>query len=851
MLRLSITPKFTLIFVLFGLLLLVGLSVPAYLISRSALRDAAVAELLATSIEKQAAFTDWIADKERVIGALAQHPHLDETIAAFQAAAPDTAEERAAHAAVMGELAAWVGPGSDFLALEVIDAQSGRVLVATDPGEAGKYREAQPFFLDGLHGTSVQNPLYDLTLQRSVMQAAAPILGVDGQPRAVLAGLLDLAEIDAIIQRRTGLRRSDDAYLLDGARLLIARPHLLADATVLQVGLRSAAIDRCLAHNSGVLEAPDYRDVPAIIVFRWLPERQLCLVTKLDQQEAYAAAGELGLALAASGGAVLLLGSVLAFGLSLTLVRPIKQLAEVARAFGRGELERRAPRTAADEVGDLNEEFNKMAAALAAETTQLRRRSEQTFLLSVDLIGVADFDGFLRTVNPSWRQSLGYNEEELLGAPWIELIHPEDRPALRELIARLTTGSAVATFENRCRSQDGAHRWIQWNAASVAEDRLIYTIGHDVTADKQAMSAVRESEARFRAIFEQSPIGKSLTAPDGAVLQVNQAFANMLGYTIPEMEGVAIASLTHAEDLAETQECGRIMLAGERDNCRMEKRYVHRSGKPVWCDVSTRLLRYEDGRPRYFITTIMDISARKEADAALHTANAELARSNAELERFAYVASHDLQEPLRMITSYMQLVERRYKGKLDADADEFIGYAVDGANRMKALINDLLTYSRIGTRGKPFAPTDLEEVLAHVCNNLAMAIAETGAVITHDPLPTVLADDNQMMQLLQNLVNNALKFRNSAPPAVHLTAARSGNEWIFQVRDNGIGIEASYFDRIFVVFQRLHTTADYPGTGIGLSVCKKIVERHGGRIWVESTPGAGSIFYFTLPASDF
>jgi signal transduction histidine kinase len=257
---------------------------------------------------------------------------------------------------------------------------------------------------------------------------------------------------------------------------------------------------------------------------------------------------------------------------------------------------------------------------------------------------------------------------------------------------------------------------------------------------------------------------------------------------------------------------------------------------------------------RLFQEVQRELAERKRAEEELKQTMAELARSNQELEQFAYVASHDLQEPLRMVASYVQLLARRYQGRLDADADEFIAYAVDGATRMQALINDLLAYSRVGTRGKPFEPTDCEAILDQALANLQVAIEENGAAVTHDLLPTVMADATQLTQLFQNLIGNAVKFRGEESLRIHISAHwpsaienRKSDEWIFSVRDNGIGIDPEYHERIFLIFQRLHTREEYPGTGIGLAICRKIVERHGGRIWVESQPGKGSIFYFTIP----
>jgi len=243
----------------------------------------------------------------------------------------------------------------------------------------------------------------------------------------------------------------------------------------------------------------------------------------------------------------------------------------------------------------------------------------------------------------------------------------------------------------------------------------------------------------------------------------------------------------------------------------------------------------------------IQMQERKQAEEALKDKTEELARSNRDLEQFAYVASHDLQEPLRMVTSYVQLLARRYKGKLDSDADEFIGFAEGGAIRMWKLINALLTYSRVGMQAKQLKSTDCETILIQSLNNLKVAIEENGAVVTHDPLPTVMADNSQLVQLFQNLIGNAIKFRRNEPSRVHVSASRNGDGWIFSVRDNGIGIAPEYAERIFIIFQRLHSREEYAGTGIGLAISQKIVERHGGRIWVESQAGKGATFYFTLP----
>jgi len=238
---------------------------------------------------------------------------------------------------------------------------------------------------------------------------------------------------------------------------------------------------------------------------------------------------------------------------------------------------------------------------------------------------------------------------------------------------------------------------------------------------------------------------------------------------------------------------------------------------------------------------------RRRAELQLRNTSSDLAQSNTDLQQFAHIASHDLFEPLRMVTSFLQLLQERSRGKLDKQSEEFIGFALDGAKRMKALIDDLLAYSRVDIRRRAFEPISCEQVFNTVIVNLKVAIEETGAVITHDPLPTVRGDLVQLTQVFQNLIGNAIKFHGQAAPRIHVGAHQRNGDWLFSVRDNGIGIEPKHFARIFEIFQRLHTRHEYAGTGMGLAICKKIIERHGGKIWVESTSGKGSTFLFTLP----
>jgi len=259
-------------------------------------------------------------------------------------------------------------------------------------------------------------------------------------------------------------------------------------------------------------------------------------------------------------------------------------------------------------------------------------------------------------------------------------------------------------------------------------------------------------------------------------------------------------------------------------------------------------VRNDEGKITSFVSVKTDITKLLINQRALEEANAELSRSNTELEQFAYVASHDLQEPLRSVSSCLQLLEKHYIGKIDDRANEFIHHAVSACQRMRDLIDGLLTLSRVHATADPLAPTDTDEIFKQACSNLEHAIQSCGARIDHEPLPVVCAHPQMLMHLFQNLISNALKFSTGQSPVVHVGAQRNGNDWVFSVSDDGIGIEKHHFDRIFQLFQRLHTREEYTGTGLGLAICQKIVAQHGGKIWVESSPGKGSTFFFTLPA---
>jgi PAS domain S-box-containing protein len=469
-------------------------------------------------------------------------------------------------------------------------------------------------------------------------------------------------------------------------------------------------------------------------------------------------------------------------------------------------------------------------------------------LIEVDLLRPSAGRSTLEVMYASARISLQVLEERLGNEPRLMLAYTKLAAHLMMLLGRAYSDCREVHIQQHEQERSVLLRQARdelearVRERTVALTRLNDALAKEVGERRRAEQSLLQEKSFAEATLDSLPGVFYLFNREGRFLRWNKNFETVSEYSRAEIAGMSPLDFFHPQEQQLVAE--RIRDVFENGSATVEAEFVSKSGRHAPYFFTGRFVRIGD--TPCVVGMGIDISERKHAEEALRERTEEVIRSNAELEQFAYVASHDLQEPLRAVATFAQLLDRRYGEHIGADGKGTIERVTAAVQRMQTLIRDLLAYSRLDTRKSDFRVTDCEVVLHDALDNLQTAITETGARVTHDPLPTLVADASQLRQLLQNLIGNALKFHGQRHPEVHIAATRMPAAWLFRVSDNGIGIDAEYFERIFVIFQRLHGQRAYPGTGVGLAICKKIVERHGGRIWVESKPGAGATFSFTL-----
>jgi PAS domain S-box-containing protein len=530
-------------------------------------------------------------------------------------------------------------------------------------------------------------------------------------------------------------------------------------------------------------------------------------------------------------------------GVSLFLPKPSDP--EVVLAAVDAALRGEPPETLQLGVKEYDREHLRLLTdKLAIHDEQLRKLSRAVEQSPVSVV-ITDLEGSIEYINPRFTEVTGYTLEEVLGKNPRILKSGEMPPEAYQHLWQTIKAGGVWRGEFYNRKKNGELYWERASISPILDERG--SITHFV-AVKEDITEWKRTEAELRLqsrLIDLAHDAILIRKPGGEIAYWNQGAQRIYGW--PREQAVGRI----AQDLLKTQfpiPLSEIEAQVMREGSWEGELVQFRADGQVVIVASHWVVDREDpSAVKPILQISSDITERKRARALVERRAEELAQSNAELEQFAYVVSHDLQEPLRMVASYLELLAKRYKGQLDEKADTFINYAVDGAVRMKILIDELLSLSRVTTKAKPLRLMDSQIALDEARENLRHAISEKKAVVTSSSLPAIRGDYTQIVQLFQNLIGNGIKFCEAKPPHVHVAAECRGDEWVFSVRDNGIGIAAHHMERIFKIFQRLHGRTSYPGTGMGLAICKKVVERHGGKIWAESRPDHGSTFYFTIP----
>jgi len=696
---------------------------------------------------------------------------------------------------------------------------------------------------------------------RPTIPYTVPILDGKGEVAGILTGGISLAILSGSI---ISIVTAPDARaaLNDMRQGGIILAHKDAERILTPVSGRNEAHHLMATGKRGMIETPSSTGEMSLVAYTPVPDLPWGIL--IIQPSATALAPINTLTMQA---VLIIIFSIIATAiggalLARKITRPLLALRETAGQIAGGDLTRRVEVLQEDEIGALGRAFNKMAAALSEREAALAaaekaKTAAEMIEGMLDPVVITDPEGRIMQMNKAFQKTYGYGAE-MIGELPTRLVTPADVPGVISSIRQGLAEGQVNNFACNCISRDGRTFPVLVNIKSLQNEdgtpRGLVASVRDITEIRKVEEELLQSQVFTEAILNSVPGILYLYDEQGTLVQWNQTFTEVTGYSDEELRHKTISDWFDDEEKELVAAAARRVL--EKGRSTVEAKLVVKDGRRIpyyFTGVPVKI----GGRP-YLIGVGIDMTERIQAEEAkrvaeenLRAAYLELERSNADLEKFAYVASHDLQEPLRMVVSYMELIERRYRELLDEDGRTFMHFAVDGAVRMQDLINGLLAYSRVGgTRARLFKPTNIADAVTQAAENLKIIIDENQAeIVCEDSLPVVMADPSQMIQLFQNLIANAVKFRALEPPRVWIGVRLSDGCWQFSVRDNGIGIDSRYHGRIFNIFQRLQRREDYHGTGTGLAIARKIVERHGGRIWVESQPGAGAIFYFTIPST--
>jgi PAS domain S-box-containing protein len=878
----KLAPKLTALFLLLSILPTAVVGYLAYENGRRMIVQETIDHLVSINLLKSNELKRWIKGNENSIEQLAERPWVRQYAAALTR--HDTAHsayQLAKGSMIEGHLKPRLKYGG-FFELFLMCPRRGLIPVSTDKNQEGKYRDTFPYFKEGKKHTYVQGVYYSPALEQPAMTISTPIKDEQGNLLGVLAGRLNLGELSKIISLQTGESATEDTYLVNTFNFFVTEPRF-GQGYALKKAVRTEGVEAGLSGRDGTGFYKDYRGVSVIGAYKWLPEFNMCIITEIDKAEAFAPIVRLAWVTAGIASAISIGVGLLGLFFARTITRPLQQLAAGAEKIGKGNLEHRVGTGSKDEIGGLSSAFDLMADALAEKEAQVReytgalehkirertrelRESEEKyrglFESLTDGINMTDLEGHIVECNRSYREMLGYTKEEIRKLTYQQLTpskwHEMEAAIVRDQI--IERGYSER-YEKEYIRKDGTVFPIDIKVWQLKDDSgrpaKMWGIVRDITERKKAEEALKMACARLERMFSSNVVGVVIADPQGGFLEVNDYYLNVLGFTRSEFEAGQIRwdERTPPEHLPADRRA--IEELRERGVCTpYEKEYIRKDGSRVWVLIADALI---PGSDEQMLALVVDVTERKRAEEETRKLNveleqrvrrrtAELEAANKELEAFSYSVSHDLRAPLRAIDGFSGAVWEDYFDKLDNEGKRYLNIIRNNTQKMGQLIDDLLVFSQLGRQEIKASDIDMGRLASAVSKELGLSTPDRKIELNIKTLPSSQGDSSMIRQVFANLLSNAIKFTRPRETAeIEVGGSGGEKENVYCVRDNGVGFDTQYAHKLFGVFQRLHSSEEFEGTGVGLAIVQRIIHRHGGKVWAEGKVGEGAVFCFTLP----